>query len=589
MMKLTRRDVLRSSVAALAHSAWGADGANMLETFNYSGVHLLDGPLRRQCLHARDLFYNIPDDNFLIGFRARAGRPAPGTPLAGWYHGDVFNAFGQYLSGMARISKALEDARLRAKALRLMSEWAKTIEPDGYFYYSRKPVTPHYIYDKMMCGLVDLCDFAHASEAAPLMERITDWAIANLDRSRKRALEAGATYDGNGEWYTLPENLYRAYELTGAAKYKDFGDVWRYPAYWDMFTRDEPPDPFGFHAYSHVNTLSSAAMAYSVSDERHYLNVVQRAFEWLERTQMYASGGFGPEEKLVRPDGSLGRSLETVHNSFETICGSWACFKLSRYLMRFTGAAFYGDWIEKILYNGIGAALPLEPDGSNFYYSEYTLGGGRKGYSPYKWTCCSGTYPQTIADYHNVIYFKDRDALYVNLYVPSEVRWVRGDSETVVEQNTRYPETDNSLLIVSPRKPEEFALKFRVPRWSSGLKITVNDKPMAMEAIPGKWATLRRRWSPGDRVAVQIPMKLAFAPIDEQHPKRVAVTYGPVVLARRDSHILISGKGDPAQWLEREGELQFRSRDQPHGPFVPFNKLGPSEGYHMYFDLEPAS
>src|SRR5579883_686391 len=104
---LTRRDVLRSSLAAVAHAARSATGSNMLETFNY---------------------------------------------------------YGDYLSGMARLSKALDYGELRAKALRLMAEWAKTIEPDGYFFYSRKPVTPHYIYDKMMCGLVDLYEFAHASE-----------------------------------------------------------------------------------------------------------------------------------------------------------------------------------------------------------------------------------------------------------------------------------------------------------------------------------------------------------------------------------------------------------------------------------------
>ena len=38
------------------------------------------------------------------------------------------------------------------------------------------------------------------------------------------------------EWYTLSENLYRAYQFTGDSKYKTFGDVWRYPHYWGMFT-----------------------------------------------------------------------------------------------------------------------------------------------------------------------------------------------------------------------------------------------------------------------------------------------------------------------------------------------------------------
>ena len=48
-----------------------------------------------------------------------------------------------------------------------------------------------------------------------------------------------------------------------------------------MFTRDTPPDPFGFHAYSHVNTLSSAAMAYAVSGEERYLKTIVNAYDWL--------------------------------------------------------------------------------------------------------------------------------------------------------------------------------------------------------------------------------------------------------------------------------------------------------------------
>ena len=57
-------------------------------------------------------------------------------------------------------------------------------------------------------------------------------------------------------------------------------------------------------------------------------------------------------------DGSLGKALETRSDTFETLCGSWAGFKLARYLMLFTGEARYGDWIERLFYNGAGAALP---------------------------------------------------------------------------------------------------------------------------------------------------------------------------------------------------------------------------------------
>ena len=32
--------------------------------------------------------------------------------------------------------------------------------------------------------------------------------------------------------------------------------------------------------------------------------------------------------------------------------------------MQFTGDARYGDWIERLFYNGVGAALPLQAPGA---------------------------------------------------------------------------------------------------------------------------------------------------------------------------------------------------------------------------------
>lgn len=555
--------------------------------FNDSGVRLLPGRLRDQAVFARDFFAGIPDDNLLVGFRKRAGLPAPGTPLEGWYGGDVFNAFGQYLSGMARFSRGLSDAAIGAKAHRLMTEWGKTIEPDGYFFYSRKPITPHYIYEKTVCGLVDLYEYCGREDALPLLERITDWAIKNLDRARKKPLSGGATYDGNGEWYTIPENVYRAFELTGNTKYRDFAAVWHYPDYWGMFTREEEPDPFGFHAYSHVNTLSSAAMAYAVSGDNRYLKTIVNAFDWLERTQMYATGGFGPTEKLQRPDGSLGRSLEDSPLTFESVCGSWAGFKLGRYLLRFTGEARYGDWMEKLLYNAIGAALPMRADGSNFYYSDYTLGGGRKGFHTAKWACCSGTYPQALADYHNIIYFRDADGLYVNLFVPSEVTWNPQGVEVRLEQTTQYPEEDTSNLTLSAGRPVRFKLRFRVPRWCRGAAAEINGEAAAISAEPGTWAAIDRTWRNGDRVRLTIPMRVTAVPIDRRHPRRVAFLYGPVALVRYDKPVISVASSDPSGVLvKRGGALEFEARNQRWGPFVPFYRLGFGEGYHMYFDLE---
>ena len=163
--------------------------------------------------------------------------------------------------------------------------------------------------------------------------------------------------------------------------------------YWDKFINSANPDGVqgASGAYSHVNTFSSAAMAYAVTGDKQYLRVIKNAYDWLQNVQCFATGGFGPSEDIAGPTETLGDVLDKVKDTFETGCGSWAAFKLTRYLLQFTADAHYGDWAERIFYNGIGAALPMTVDGRNFYYSDYRVGGGTKMYYQQTFACCAGT------------------------------------------------------------------------------------------------------------------------------------------------------------------------------------------------------
>jgi len=612
---------LLSHTAALLPGAPGQDSSEghvYLAPFDYHGVRLLDGMLKKQYLATRDYYFNLPNDDMLLGFRKRAGQPASGTELGGWYSHDIGNALGQWLSAMARMYKATGDKPILDKATYLMTEWGKTIDPDGYFYYSRHPIPPHYTYDKTLCGLVDLYHYGGQQDALPLMEKITDWAIRNLDRSRtnptKDDPDAGHGMPGQGpegprEWYTLSENLYRAYLLTGDTKYKTFGDLWHYPNYWGMFTGTDEPKPYLLHAYSHCNSLSSAAMTYAVTGDSEYLKTIVNAYDWFERTQFYATGGYGPWEHLQPPDGSLGKSLEFTIASFETPCGSWAGFKLAKYLMQFTGEARYGDWIEKLVYNGIGAALPMSNHrigppltslpgpiaaamarmssrGQTFYYSDYLLSGGRKVYAGESFPCCSGTYPQAVVDYHDLIYFKDSTSLYVNLFVPSQVTWDHEGNDIKVEQATSYPESDTTTLHVTPTASAVFNLKLRVPEWCEGASVEINGSKQEVVCKPGTWATLGRRWKAGDLVKLRLPMSPRFVPIDKQHPDRIAVVVGPVVLVRENESNTAVMERDPSKILPSGEPLEYRVQAQPDRPFVPFYRVGEGALYGMYFDLQ---
>ena len=142
----------------------------------------------------------------------------------------------------------------------------------------------------------------------------------------------------------------------------------------------------------------------------------------MQQNQCFATGGFGPDEQLL-PRDRLREKLGETHNTFETQCGSWAAFKLAKYLISFTGDARYGDWIERLVLNGIGASIPMTPDGRVFYYSDYNLHGGTKRNTDFGWSCCTGTRPQAVADYTDLVYFRDAETLYVNLFTPSTVVW----------------------------------------------------------------------------------------------------------------------------------------------------------------------
>jgi DUF1680 family protein len=588
--------VLSGGVATLpAIAAPAATAARtVIETFDYQHVALGRGRWQQQYQMARDFYLGVSNDDILHGFRRAAGLPAPGRPLGGWQAQNSAGVFGQWLSGMSRMHRAIGDNELRDKAILLADEWAKTVPASGDCRMR------HYPFEKLIGGLVDMKLCLGYDDGIPMMKKVTDWAVANFDRTRTPAgpvpweLHSGRPL----EWYTMAENLYRAFELTGHAPFKEFADVWLYPAYWNKFAETaDPKDAYGVHAYSHVNTFSSAAMAHLVTSEPAYLRILKNAYDFLQNTQCFATGGFGPAERILPTTGNLGRSLDYHQNTCETPCCSWAAFKLARYLMTLTGESRYGDWIERLVCNGIGAALPITGNGKNFYYADYRVAGGLKYYARSTYTCCSGTYFQAVAEYPNLVYFKDASSLYVNLYLPSEVTWKRPDGDFRLVQQTVYPQTESSTLSLELARPTKFAIKLRVPGWAQGANVKVNGEASAVRCEPGSWAVVDREWASGDKVEIAIPQPLRFEAVDRWHPDRVAVVRGPAVLVQDSSahepiHALPKTNDELNQWLvpdERSpGMFTLRppSGERVQARFQTFYAIPEVNTYRMYFDRD---
>ena len=570
---------------------------DVLQPFQCEGVELLPSRIAEQVEAVKTFYMGLHPNDILRGFRARKGEWTPGKELGGAYSESGL-CFGQWLSDFARLFKATGDPQVGERALYLMREWAKTIDENGFYGYGDAHSVNQYIYDKYVCGLVDIYEFMDCPEALDLLDRITAYMECSCIDGEKTDL--------NHEWYTVAENLYRAYLLSGEQRYFDFAKRFEFTEFWNAFA--DKKDPFGilpaaekregFHAYSHVNTFSSAAMAYAATGERRYLDTVENAYEWLKATQMYATGGYGPEENLVVPDGMPETVLEIKHNDsdvdlrfhFETSCGSWAGFKMSKYLMRFTGKAHYGDWIERLIYNGVGALTEMNDYGMIMYGSNYSVFGAQKSRSTV-WFCCQGSILQNVGDYSSLIYFKDAEHLYVNLFLPSRVTWQRPEGTVVVEQQTCFPEQNSVRLRIQSPQAARFGLRFRVPEWTGGkIDVAINGAACEVATVVGEWATIVREWHPGDEVRLKFDMTVRGEPL-AGYLSPVAVMSGPVVLAKAavrpgapDGVPAEGALSYPADWLDITHEVTINRFRQLHHDteLRAFYDMKSGEFYQLY-------
>ncbi|MCM1122092.1 MAG: glycoside hydrolase family 127 protein [Eubacterium sp.] len=591
-----------------------------LKNFNYQNVELLDSHWKEQRTELIETYLGLENDDLLHYFRKLADIPDDSNGLVGWY-GNNASTFGQKLGAFAKLYLVTKDERLKKKAYALADGWGICAAASDRVI----DVNDTYVYDKLMGGFLDMLEYLDYEPAREYILRLTRSAAKRFRREVGRdglqVMEPGMI-----EWYTLPEQLYRAWTLTGEQLYFDFAREWDYPYFWDKLnSHDFKVGPR--HAYSHINSLSSAARAYMATGDEQYLSAMEIAYEEMLENHTFATGGYGPAECLF-PDeeGYLGDSLkanwaedkihETYRNfgdsirtrddkwgSCEVSCCSWAVFKLCNYLLTLTGEAKYGDWAEKLLYNGCGGQPPVTKDGKVMYYADYFINGGLKSVEDgrmhdngcsFEWQCCTGTYPQDVAEYANMLYYFDGDGLYVNQYLASKVNFKVAGADYTLENQSFYPKEKTLRFMLHGERAGKLAIRFRVPSWARGTNtVSINGEHVLVQAEPNTWLTLEREWQDQDVVEIQYEFVLRFEPVDTYAPQVAALVYGPVVLVGDKMTLYAGDIEHPQDWIEpiqKDGySFAFRTKPGHVKPFehltrefYPYYEVPQMEWYYMY-------
>jgi uncharacterized protein len=594
---VSRREFIKSaaavglagrSAASIATVKPQSRALRPFEEFEFGDVRLTGGPLREQYDRLRAFYLALDNDRLLKVYRTRAGLPAPGADMGGWYDADGFvpgHALGQYISGLARMGRTIGGNSCNAKVAELVSGFAATLGRENRIFAgpNAEIVWPCYVLDKHLAGLIDASQLAGVAQARELISRVYAGALPYIPaQGRDRVGKKNPPYD---ETYVLPENLFTASALTGDRALFDRARVYLLDAdFFEPLARGQDALP-GRHAYSHAIALSSAGKAHLILGDEKYLSAMKKAWDLLTTTQQFATGGWGPNETFITPHrGELYESISSTDDHFETPCGSYASTKLARYLLCATGDGRYGDDLERVLYNTILGVKEPDNYGDCFYYSTYSSG-ARKTYYGKRWPCCSGTLIQCVADYVRDIYFETTDGVAVNLYVPSELEWNASGRGVHLAQETDYPAGEAVRLRVQCPGPTEFTLRLRVPAWLQGPPaIRVNGRSADIDTHRG-FAALRRRWRSGDTVTLNLNQSFRTEAIDDLHPRTVALLRGPLVYVeinpRSGANALAAVGG-----MRRAGsDGIFSVRD--HGEertFAPFYSVR-DESYSTYFQI----
>ncbi|MFH1742767.1 MAG: beta-L-arabinofuranosidase domain-containing protein, partial [bacterium] len=405
----------------------------------------------------------------------------------------------------------------------LVEEIIATQEPDGYIGLM-KP-------DKRMWGLWDIHEMSYI-----ILGLVTDYQLfgekASLDSARKLADYIIKNWSAEPERKPGGGDITVYMAVTGSEPamlelYKETGDE-QYLEYCTELRKLQDwqgPIVLGRwgtiqgHAYAHMARCIAQLRLCRLKPTPELLVPTQRVIDFLTKQDgLVITGTCGDHE-------CWHDTQEGTINLGET-CATAYLIRLLDELFRMEGDTLYGDIMERAIFNALFAAQ--SPDGRRIrYYSPFD---GPRIYFDKDTYCCPCNYRRIIAELPNMIYYRSNGGIAVNLYTPSTMTADLDSGISLnLRQETDYPNSGQVQVFVDPSKGSQFPLQLRIPRWCSKVDVSVNDDSINKGAQPGTMLVINRRWSPGDRVTLDMPMEWRLIKGRKAQAGKAAVLRGPMV------------------------------------------------------------
>jgi DUF1680 family protein len=529
----------------------GAASAQAAELFPLRDVRL--GPSPFLDAQTTDLHYLVAmdPDRLLAPFLREAGLQPKQPSYGNWESSGLDGHMGgHYLSALALIVASTGDPEVSKRLDYFVAELKRAQQANGDGYLGGIPGgraawrdvadgklhadnfsvngkwVPWYNLHKIYAGLRDAWHYAGNEDARLMLIQLSDWALRLTAKLTDEQMQTMLKSEHGG----MNEVLADVYQMTGDARYLALALRFSHQAVLAPLGKGEDRLT-GLHANTQIPKVIGFQRIGELTKRKDMAQAAEFFWQTVVEHRTVAIGGNSVKEHF-HDSADFSPMINEVEGP-ET-CNTYNMLKLTEMLFLADGQGKYADYYERALYNHI---LASQRPGGGFAYFTPMRPNHYRVYSQVDqgmW-CCVGSGIESHAKYGEFIYAHDKDALFVNLFIPSVLKW--RDKGVEVTQTNRFPDQAGTRITVD--SDARFTMKIRYPAWVAAgkLGVRVNGRAMRIDAQPGSYLSIDRAWRKGDRVDLSLPMTTRL----EQMPDKsnyYAVMHGPIVLAAKTNPFL---------------------------------------------------
>lgn len=467
----------------------------------------------------------VDEKTFLAGF---LGRDSEGDTGGAWLGEHI----GKFLEAACHSLRYQDNADLRRLTERMARTLISTQGEDGYLgtYPRDKRWTSWdpWVHKYNLVGLLAYHELTGESGALIACRRIGDL----LDRTfgeKPGQLDLVHVGEHRGMASTsVLEPMCRLYRHTAEPRFLEFCHYivrsYNHPGgpriVQSLLEVDDVERTANAKAYEMLSNFNGLIDFYRLTGDEKILTAVLRAWGDIVTNQLYCTGTMSAGEDFL-PD----RRFLSLQSSFvgET-CVNVTWLQLNWRLLRLTGEACYGEEIERTVYNHLLGCQDVRT-GNISYYTALV---GPKRFRD-EVLCCVSSAPRAFALLPQLAWGVEQNALAIHLYTAGQARCVIGGVPVLVIVETLFPTEGEVMLTLRPERPVHFAVRLRVPAWTTRFEVRTGAKTLRGEG--GRMLDVAETWQNGTELKISMDLPVSLVAGGTAYPDYVAVRRGPQVLA----------------------------------------------------------